>query len=185
MEGTAAAVSATKRDKNTAESYNAQMRARRKAKKLRQWSAGLRAERNRFAGLDYRAGADVSLHWELHDKPNWKARLLTGLSLSREEPRGDRPATETFGGLLQLAGDGRLSETATWEGQVTFFPSFDDPDDYRVNSRLGLQAALNRHLGVRLGYDLKYDHEPVKGFDSADTTTTASLVLQLGRKVHP
>ena len=45
-----------------------------------------------------------------------------------------------------------------------------------------MQAALNQHLGLRVGYDLKYDHEPVPGFGTTDTGTTASLVFQLGKK---
>jgi hypothetical protein len=31
------------------------------------------------------------------------------------------------------------------------------------------------------GYDVKYDNEPVPGFEKVDTTSTASLVVQLGR----
>lgn len=76
----------------------------------------------------------------------------------------------------------RISESSTWDSQITFFPRFDDPDDYRVHSRVGLQAAINRHLGIRLGNDLKYDHEPVRGFRSTDTTTNVSLVVQLGHR---
>lgn len=184
LEGNAAAVSATKNDRNTAESYQTQVRARRKVRKPKrpQLTAGLRAERNRFAGLDYRAGADLSALWYLREGPRWKLSLLTGLSLSREEPRGRRPATDAFGGLLQLSGDGRISETSTWDTQLTLFPSFDDPNDYRVTGRVGLQAAVNRHLGIRVGHDLKYDHEPVRGFETTDTTTNVSLVLQLGHK---
>lgn len=51
-EGNAAALAATRNDRNTAESYNVQVRARRKAHRRRrpQLTAGLRAERNRFAG---------------------------------------------------------------------------------------------------------------------------------------
>lgn len=182
FEGTANAVSAGKRGKRTAESFNLLGRLKRKLKKKLQLTAGLRGERNRFAGLDARALADVSLQWALVERARWKLNALTGLSLSREVPRGPRPASDAFGGLLQVSGDGKLSQTATWDGQVTLFPNFDDLEDSRVNGRLGLQAALNRHLGVRLGYDLKYDHEPVPGFGTTDTTTTASLVLQLGRK---
>jgi putative salt-induced outer membrane protein len=182
FEGSSNAVSVTKRGRRTAESYNLLGRLKRKLRKKLQLTAGLRGERNRFAGIDSRALADVSLQWPLAEAAAWKLGLLAGLSLSREEPRGERPATEAFGGLVQLNGDGKLSETATWDGQLTFFPSFDDLEDYRLNGRLGLQAALNRHFGVRLGYDLKFDNEPVPGFETMDTTTTASLVLQLGRK---
>lgn len=186
LEGSANAVSATRRRRNTAESYNGQVRAKRRLgrilKKALHLTAGLRAERNRFAGIDARTGADVSLLWPVAETPALKLRILSGLSLTREEPRGNRPVKSSFGGLFQVAGDGRLSETATWEGLVTFLPDFDNFEDYRVNGKLGVQAALNRHLGVRVGYDWKYDHEPVVGFDTTDATTNVSLILQLGRR---
>jgi putative salt-induced outer membrane protein YdiY len=186
LEGTANAASASKRNRKTAESYNGQVRAKRRLgrmlKRALQLTAGLRGERNRFAGVDARTGVDVSLLWPVVENPVWKLRVLSGLSFTREDPRGDRSARDSFGGLFQVAGDGRLSETATWEGQVTFFPDFADFEDYRVNGRLGVQAALNRHLGVRVGYDWKYDHEPVVGFDTTDATTNVSLILQLGRR---
>ena len=186
IEGSANAVSATKRRRNTAESYNGQVRVKRRLgrilKKALHLTAGLRAERNRFAGIDARTGADVSLLWPVAETPALKLRLLGGLSFTREDPRGDRPLRDFFGGLFQVAGDGRLSETATWEGLVDFLPDFDNFEDYRVNGKLGVQAALNRHLGVRLGYDWKYDHEPVVGFDTTDATTNVSLILQLGHR---
>lgn len=47
---------------------------------------------------------------------------------------------------------------------------------------LGGLLQLGGDFGLRLGYDLKYDHEPVKGFGTTDTATTAALVVQLGRK---
>jgi putative salt-induced outer membrane protein YdiY len=182
FEGSAAGVSATKRQRRTAENYNALARAKRRLRKRFQITFGLRWERNRFAGLDGRQTADVSVLWEIRDTPGWKLRLLGGLSLGREDPRGDRPVADSFGGLLQFSGDARLSETASWDGQVTFFPDFEDVNDYRLHGHLGLQAALSRHLGLRLGYDLKFDHRPVPGFGATDTSTTAALVLQLGRK---
>ena len=185
VEGNAAGVSATKRGRRTAESYNAQARAKRRMRKRLQLALGLRWERNRFAGLDGRQAADVSLLWEVRETPAWKLRALGGVSVSQEDQRGVRPAADSFGGLLQLSGDARLSPTASWDGQVTFFPNFDDSEDYRFHGHLGLQASLSRHLGLRLGYDLKFDNEPVPGFGTTDASTTASLVLQLGGKAPP
>jgi putative salt-induced outer membrane protein YdiY len=182
VEGNAAGVSAAKRHRRTAENYNAQVRAKRKLRKRLQITLGLRWERNRFAGLDVRQSADVGVLWEIRETPGWKLRALGGLTLGREDPRGDRPIVDSLGGLLQLSGDARVSDTASWDGQVTFFPDFADLDDYRVHGHIGLQAALSRHLGLRLGYDLKFDNRPVAGFGTTDTATTASLVLQLGRK---
>ena len=181
-EGSAAGVSASKRRRRTAESYNAQARLKRRLRKSFQFTVGLRWERNRFAGLDSRRSADVSLLWEIRETPSWKLRALGGLSLSREEPVRDGPVKDTSGGILQVSGDSKLSPTASWDGQLTFFPNFQDSQDYRLNGHVGLQAALSRHVALRLGYELKYDHQPVPGFGRTDTSTTAALVLQLGGK---
>jgi putative salt-induced outer membrane protein len=191
VEGSAAGVSATKKSRRTAESYNAQARAKRRMRKRLQLTLGLRWERNRFAGLDERRAADVSLLWEVRETPAWKLRALSGLSFNQEDPRDSRaarmkrPDADSFGGLLQLSGDARVSPTASWDGQLTYFPNFNDSNDYRLHGHVGLQAALSRHLALRLGYDLKFDNEPVPGFGATDTSTTAALVLQLGGKALP
>lgn len=182
LEANAAGVSATKRHRRTAENYNALARLKRRLRKRLQLTLGLHWERNRFAGLAGRETADVSVLWEIRETPTWRVRALGGLSLGREEPRGDRPIVDSVGGLLQVSSDAKISETASWDGQVTLFPNFEDLDDYRVHGHLGLQAALNRHLGLRLACDLKLDHQPVAGFKTTDTTTTASLVVQLGKR---
>ena len=182
VEGSASGVSSSRKRRRTAESYNVLGRLKRRLKKRLQITLGLRWERNRFAGLDARQAADVSALWQIRDTPEWKLRALGGLSFMREVARGDLPAQDSFGGLLQMGGDFKLSDNAAWDGQLTLYPNFEDSGDYRLQGHLGLQASLNRHLGLRLGYDLKYDHEPVAGFSTTDTTTTASLVLQLGRK---
>jgi putative salt-induced outer membrane protein YdiY len=182
LEANAAGVSATKRHRRTAENYNVLARLKRRLRKRLQLTLGLHWERNRFAGLDSRQTVDVSVLWEVRETPTWKVRALGGLFLGREEPRGDRPIDNSVGGLLQVSSDARISETASWDGQVTLFPNFEDLDDYRVHGHLGVQAALNRHLGLRLACDLKLDHQPVAGFKTTDTATTASLVVQLGKK---
>ena len=189
LEGNAAALAATKRRRNTAESYNLHLRAKRrlgrKLKRAVQLTAGVRGERNRFAGIDARSVLDVSVAVPLVEKPSAKITLLAGLSWSREEPRGPRAVQDSFGGLAQVGGEGKLTPTSTWNSEVTYFPSFAHSEDYRVNGKLALQAALNRHLALRLSCDVKYDHLPVKGFATTDTATTASLVVQLGTDGSP
>ena len=94
--------------------------------------------------------------------------------------RGPSPYTRqaVSTGERIACGQGAVSFT----GQTTWFPDLEESDDYRFQGHVNVQAALNKHLGVRVGYDLKYDNEPVRGFERMDTSTTASLVVQLGRK---
>jgi putative salt-induced outer membrane protein YdiY len=182
LEANAAAVRATRNEKETAEHFNSQVRGRRKLGDGTELTLGLRGERNRFAGIDARTLLDTSLLQPLVQTPEWKVQSLTGVSWTREDPLGDRPERENLGGLVQLQATGKLSSTAELTGQTTWFPDLEESDDYRVHGQVSLQAALNKHLGLRVGYDLRYDNEPVQGFNRMDTSTTASLVVQLGRK---
>lgn len=181
LETTAGAVRATRNDVETAESANTQLRGRRKISEHLQMTAGLRGERNRFAGVDLRTILDSSLSWAVRDTPAWRLRTLWGLSWTMEDPSGDRPRRDSVGGLVQLQSTVKISEGSELNSQVTAWPGLESSEDYRINANAGLQAALNRHLAIRLGYDVKYDNEPVRGFQRTDTTSTASLVLQLGR----
>lgn len=181
LDSNAAVVRATRNDVKTAESSNAQVRGRRKLSERLQATAGLRSERNRFAGIDLRTITDTSFSWSVLDSPAWRVRTLWGLSWTREELRGNRQESSSLGGLVQLQNTVKISEGSELNGQVTAYPDLEDSEDYRINANLALQAALNRHLALRLGYDLKYDNEPVRGFERTDSTSTASLVVQLGR----
>ena len=182
LEATAAAVRATRNEKETAEHFNSQVRGRRKLGDGTELTLGLRGERNRFAGIDARTLFDTSLLQPLVQTPEWQVHSLTGVSWTREDPLGDRPERENLGGLVQLQATGKLSSTAELTSQTTWFPDLEGSDDYRLHGQVSVQAALNKHLGLRVGYDLKYDNEPVQGFNRMDTSTTASLVVQLGRK---
>ena len=97
VEGNAAGVSATRKHRRVAESYNALARLKRRLKKKLLITLGLRWERNRFAGLDSRRTVDLSALWEIRDTPEMKLRALGGLSFGREEPLKARPAADSFG----------------------------------------------------------------------------------------
>ena len=171
---------ATRNDQETAENASSQVRGRRKIIDGLEATAGVRGETNQYAGIDLRTIADTSLSWSAVTTPNWRLRTLYGVSWTREEPQGERPVSASLGGLLQVQNTVKISEGSELNGQVTAYPDMEDSDDYRINANLALQANLNRHLCLRLGYDIKYDNEPVRGFERTDTTSTAALVVQLG-----
>lgn len=190
LEATAAAVRATRNDRKTAESYNVQARGRRRIRDGTEMTLGVRGERNRFAGIDARTIFDTSLLRPLFQSSRWKLQSLTGLSWTREDPRRRRPRQagsrrrDSFGGLVQLQTNGKLSPTSELTAQATWYPSLERSRNYRLHGQASLQSQLNRHLGLRLACDVKYDNEPVRGFRRLDTSTTVSLVVQLGKKVR-
>jgi putative salt-induced outer membrane protein len=181
LDANAAAIRATRNDVETAENASSQVRGRRKIVDGLEATAGLRGETNRFAGVDLRTIADTSLSWNAVTTPTWRLRTLYGFSWTREEPHGEQPVRASLGGLLQVQNIVKISEGSEINGQVTAYPDMEDTEDYRINANVALQAALNRHLGLRLGYDIKYDNEPIRGFERTDTISTAALVVQLGR----
>ena len=183
VEATSAAVRATRNNRRTAESYNVQARGRRRIRDGTEMTFGVRGERNRFAGIDSRTVLDASLLRPLFQSVRWKLQSLTGLSWTREDPRGRRRRKDSFGGLVQIQTNGKLSGTSELTAQATWYPNLERRKNYRLHGQASLQAQLNRHLGLRLAYDVKYDNEPVRGFQRTDASTTVSLVVQLGRKV--
>lgn len=181
VEGDTAAERSAQKRRLRAERYQAHLRARRKLKSVRlRWTAGLAAERNRFAGLDLRTVLDTSLAWTLREGPQRRLQGLAGLTLTREDRlRGARRAA--IGGLLQATGGLKLSPTAELGGELSYFPNFDDLADNRVTAKLTLGAALTRHLGLEVGYDWRYDNRPVPGFGKTDATATTAVVVRLGK----
>ncbi len=181
VEANGSALRTSRNGRETAENASCQVRGKRKISDGLEATAGLRGEVNRFAGVDLRTVADTSLSWKAVETPGWRVRTLWGLSWTREDPRGEQPVRDALGALLQLQNTMKISDASELNGQLTAWPNLGDVEDYRLNANLALQAALNRHLALRLGYDVKYDNEPVPGFEKVDTTSTASLVVQLGR----
>jgi putative salt-induced outer membrane protein YdiY len=188
LEAMAGAVRATRNDRKTAESYNVQARGRRSIRNGTrdgtEMTFGVRGERNRFAGIDARTIFDTSLLRPLLQSVRWKLQSLTGLSWTREDPRGRRRRKDSFGGLVQVQTNGKLSSTSELTAQATWYPNLERRRNYRLHGQASLQSQLNRHLGLRLSCDVKYDNEPVRGFRRLDTSTTVSLVVQLGRKIR-
>jgi len=50
--------------------------------------------------------------------------------------------------------------------------------NWRFESETALQAAVNDHLALKAGVQVRYDNEPQPGFKKTDTTTTVSLVFR-------
>ena len=81
------------------------------------------------------------------------------------------------GGLLGLAYEWKISETASLTQRLVFYPNFDDSDDWRLNSDTGLMADISSLLALKLSYELRNRNLPIGSNDDTDTTTTASVVF--------
>jgi putative salt-induced outer membrane protein len=161
----------------TAERYNAHGRAERAIGERWTAFAGLSGERDRFAGFDLRGVVESGASYKILTGPQHQLSVDGGLTWTRLDITDDG-REEWLGGLLGLSYAWKITETSSVTERLVWYPNFKDSGQWRVTSEAAVQAALSSVLALKLGYLLRYDHQPVPGFHTTDTATTASLVLQ-------
>ncbi len=73
----------------------------------------------------------------------------------------------------------KLSETArVWES-VEYLPEFEEFDNYLLNSEIGIEAAVNSHMSLRLVYQYRYDATPAEGREEGDSALIGGLSYKL------
>ncbi len=160
----------------TAERYGGALRGERKLSDRWALFSAVNAEHDAFAGYDLRGVLEVGASYSALLGPVHELSLDAGLSWTTE----DLVASEDqdyMGGVFGLK-YGWHPRKGTVVGQkLVWYPNFDQTSDWRLTSETTLQAAVSERLALKLGYQIRYDNEPVPGFDETDTTTTVSIVL--------
>jgi len=161
----------------TAERYLGSFRAQRKLTDLLGLSTGVKLERDRFSGLDFRSIVDGGLSWALVHHPEWTLDGVTSIAWLHES-RIDQPDLDDPIGVLQLLSRVPFGTAGDTTQRFTYYPDFKTAAAYRYEAELTAQAAMNAHLALKIGYLLRYSNAPVPGFKNTDNTTTASIVLR-------
>jgi putative salt-induced outer membrane protein len=176
LESTGTAVRATSEGVRTAERYLGTLRGERHLTSLLSLSTGERAERDRFAGIDFRSILDAGLGWALVRASRWSLDGTTGIAWNHEQPIAGADRDHPVG-VLQALSRISLGAAGDTTERFTFYPDFDQPSAYRSEAEVTAQAAMNSHLALKLGYLWRYSNAPIGNFKKTDTTTTASIVL--------
>jgi putative salt-induced outer membrane protein YdiY len=140
---------------------------------------GLDWARDTFAGFESQtvasAGAtDIAVDSE--------RRLLTsdgGLTYTWEDRVSPELDVNFAEALVGLAWDWQISSTAKFPPRLMLYPTFDTSDDWRAVSLAALESAVNHWLALRLGLDPRYRNLPIGDAKSTDTTSSASVVLNV------
>jgi putative salt-induced outer membrane protein YdiY len=177
LEANATAVRTTDKGVSTAERYIGAIRAKRTLTDLLSLTTGERAERDRFAGIDFRSILDVGVGYALVRGPQWFLDGLTSIAWKHEAPVNGDSIDDPIG-VLQLVSRLLFSPTADTTQRVTFYPDFRNSSAYRAEAEVTAQASINSRLALKIGYLFRYSNEPTPGFVKSDNTTTASLVLR-------
>ncbi|HUO83994.1 MAG TPA: DUF481 domain-containing protein [Thermoanaerobaculia bacterium] len=167
-----------------AEQMHALLRASRDVSPRLAITSGWQGEQNQFAGIDFRSTFDAGVRWKALTRERWTVDTIAAATWIREEPIGFAD-TDSLGALLSAHSEYRFSATASTTQSLRLQPNFEDSDDYRADLKLTLQSSLSRLFALAVGYELRYDNQPVPGFDETDTLTTASLVFKVERGTLP
>ncbi len=143
-------------------------------------TAGWSGERDRFAGLDLRSVVSAGGEWRARRTGPWTLVATAAMTWTRVDARGGLPTEDYLGGLVGATSRIRLSPTASTSQELNYYSKVDDASGWRVEAAARLVAAVSSRLAVKLGWQYRYDNEPVPGFGRTDVVTRVSLVVRLG-----
>lgn len=127
--------------------------------------------------IDYRVTASPGLGYFLVKDTVQSLAAELGPSYIWEKVGGvedDFPALRLFEKYER-----KISDTSkVWES-VEYLPRFDDFSDYMLNAEIGVEAAMNSSLSLRLVLVDKYDSTPAPEKKENDVTVTGSLVYKM------
>jgi putative salt-induced outer membrane protein len=136
------------------------------------------AEQDEFAGFDMRNTVELGVSYKALLGPTHELRFDAAGTWTREDfVVGEDD--DYIGAMLGLDYAYHISETASFTETLVYYPNFDDSDDWRLTSETAIQASLSSRLALKVGYVVRFENEPVPGFDDTDTKTTVSLVINL------
>jgi putative salt-induced outer membrane protein YdiY len=177
LESAATAVRTSSDDATTAERYAGMFQAQRTLLPIVGLSTGVHLERDRFSGLDARSILDGGLSWALVHHPKWTLDGVSSIAWLHESRAAGGEVSDPIG-VLQLLSRIPIGAAGDTTQRFTYYPNFKTASAYRSEAEFTMQAAMNAHLALKIGYLLRYSHNPVPGFRTTDNTTTVSVVLR-------
>ena len=108
-------------------------------------TAGLKGERDRFAGIDLRTVTDASLEEKWVTSDRLTLSTLSGVTWTRERPIGGIVHND-LGALLSAHGELDFSSASALTLELTYFPDFTRTRAYRLEGKAAVQAAMSSTL---------------------------------------
>src|ERR1700674_586478 len=103
FESAATAIRTSDHGLRTAERYLGTVRGQRKLSSIIGLSTGWRAERDKFAGINFRSVADAGLSWALVRHPQWTLDGLTSIAWNHEQPTMGNSVNDPIGVLQAVS----------------------------------------------------------------------------------
>jgi putative salt-induced outer membrane protein len=134
--------------------------------------------RDDIAAVDYRLILGAGGGYHVIKTERAKLGLELGAAYIQEELT-DGSENDNISARLAARHDQDLNETAKFWLAAEYLPNVDDTDDYLLNGEIGVEAALNTSLSLRLVVQDRYDSIVPDGRDENDVSLVSSFVYKL------
>lgn len=143
------------------------------------WFVRTEFEKDEFSGIDYRTHVVAGYGYFFFKEEDTQLRLRLGASYLRKEYHGGY-SDNAYGLDVNLHYERKIDEWGTWVTDLTYTPSLDETDDYRLyhESALDIPLLLSKPLSLRLGISNEYNNLVSPGTKRMDTTYFAKLVYK-------
>ena len=139
------------------------------------WFGAGRYDDDRFSAYDYQASLATGLGYRFVNTERTKFFLQggPGYRVSKERETGD-----TIDGII-FRGDGLFEQQLTSNTKVIDRLLVEaGSDNTYVQNDLGLEVMMSGSLGLRVGYQIRYNTDVPPGIDHTDTLTTIGLLYE-------
>jgi len=131
-------------------------------------------ERNRFAGFIRRTDENLGLSWKALQM-TWDTLAVDGGGVLTQQSNVDGTSKNFPAGRLAGAFKHAFSKTAYFLELAEYIPDLQSTGEYRVNSESALVAPLSSHMGIKVGYVIRYNSSPPPSFLTTDRVLTSGI----------
>jgi putative salt-induced outer membrane protein YdiY len=136
--------------------------------------------RDRFAGIDNRAAADIGTSWSLRFTPGQTLTTEAAAGFTHEERLDGTSRFATATGTIGYAW--RITPGTQLRNDATVVADLDVAQNWRGSNAAAVTVTLTRVLSLKASHVVEYRNEPVPGFVRLDRRSGAALVLSIQRR---
>lgn len=134
-------------------------------------------EYDSIAEVNYRLVAGPGVGCYLVKKETVELRAEVGPSYITEDVAGKRQNYPVLRAAERF--ERRWTKKSKLYQYLEYLPDLRSSDNYFVNSEIGIEAAANDTLSLRISVEHKHTAEPAEGKEKTDTTIASALVFKL------
>ena len=131
-------------------------------------------ERNPFAGFRRRTDELVGLRWKAMTAPRDSLSVDAGAEFTQQTDvsgtSDSYPAARAAAAYKHV-----FSKLAYFQQLAEYIPALQSGRGYRVNTESSLVAPISTHIGIKMGYAIKYNSQPPVNFGTTDRLLTAGV----------